>query len=102
MVSQHTANVPSARARLGSIPRLSATIFGCQADTGWPRLPVKQSAPLERPGSNPGAPTKSTWRGLQAAASSLNSMLVSNFYHHTSVETSLDAAAGRPRHREAP
>jgi len=25
---------------------------------GWPRLPVEQSAPLERPGSNPGAPTK--------------------------------------------
>ena len=37
MVSQHTANVPSARARLGSIPRLSAKFvcrsFGCQADT---------------------------------------------------------------------
>jgi hypothetical protein len=28
MVSQHTANVPSAHARLGSIPRLSATILG--------------------------------------------------------------------------
>ena len=26
MVSQHTANVPSVHARLGSIPRLSATI----------------------------------------------------------------------------
>jgi len=25
---------------------------------GWPRLPVEQSAPSERPGSNPGTPTK--------------------------------------------
>ena len=36
MVSQHIAKVPSARARLGSIPRLSAKPFGkfgCQADT---------------------------------------------------------------------
>src|SRR5437588_7073858 len=57
MVSQHTANVPSARARLGSIPRLSAK-FRVSGGYGWPRLPVEQSAPLERPGSNPGAPTK--------------------------------------------
>ena len=27
MVSQHTANVPSVHARLGSIPRLSAKVF---------------------------------------------------------------------------
>ena len=38
MVSQHTANVPSVDARLGSIPRLSAKVcvsekFVCQADT---------------------------------------------------------------------
>ena len=61
MVSQHTANVPSAQARLGSIPRLSAKFVGKKVRVsggyGWPRLPVEQSAPLERPGSNPGTPT---------------------------------------------
>jgi hypothetical protein len=61
MVSQHTANVPSVHARLGSIPRLSAK-FVCQkvrvsGGYGWPRLPVEQCAPSERPGSNPGTPT---------------------------------------------
>src|SRR5437899_12666051 len=60
MVSQHTANVPSVHARLGSIPRLSAKLVSKKVRVsggyGWPRLPVEQSAPLERPGSNPGAP----------------------------------------------
>src|SRR5712691_12892916 len=58
MVSQHTANVPSVHARLGSIPRLSAKLVSKKVRVsggyGRPRLPVKQSAPLERPGSNPG------------------------------------------------
>jgi hypothetical protein len=61
MVSQHTANVPSVHARLGSIPRLSAKLVSKKVRVsggyGWPRLPVEQSAPLERPGSNPGTPT---------------------------------------------
>jgi hypothetical protein len=61
MVSQHTANVPSVHARLGSIPRLSAKFVSKKVRVsggyGWPRLPVEQSAPLERPGSNPGTPT---------------------------------------------
>ena len=61
MVSQHTANVPSVDARLGSIPRLSAKFVSKKVRVsggyGWPRLPVEQSAPLERPGSNPGTPT---------------------------------------------
>ena len=56
MVSQHTANVPSVHARLGSIPRLSAKAR-VSGGYGWPRLPVEQSAPSERPGSNPGTPT---------------------------------------------
>ena len=62
MVSQHIAKVPSARARLGSIPRLSAKVFyvWVSGGYGWPRLPVEQSAPSERerPGSNAGTPTK--------------------------------------------
>ena len=62
MVSQHTANVPSVHARLGSIPRLSAKLVSKKVRVsggyGWPRLPVEQSAPSERPGSNPGTPTK--------------------------------------------
>src|SRR6266700_4961322 len=33
--------------------------FWVSGGYGWPRLPVEQSAPLERPGSNPGTPT--TW-----------------------------------------
>ena len=61
MVSQHTANVPSVHARLGSIPRLSAKFVSKKVRVsggyGWPRLPVEQSAPSERPGSNPGTPT---------------------------------------------
>ena len=61
MVSQHTANVPSVHARLGSIPRLSAKLVSKKVRVsggyGWPRLPVEQSAPSERPGSNPGTPT---------------------------------------------
>ena len=61
MVSQHTANVPSVHARLGSIPRLSAKLVSekvrVSGGYGWPRLPVEQSAPSERPGSNPGTPT---------------------------------------------
>jgi hypothetical protein len=61
MVSQHIAKVPSARARLGSIPRLSAKLVSKKVRVsggyGWPRLPVEQSAPSERPGSNPGTPT---------------------------------------------
>src|SRR5580700_8408756 len=61
MVSQHTANVPSAHARLGSIPRLSAKLVSKKVRVSggydWPRLPVEQSAPSERPGSNPGTPT---------------------------------------------
>ena len=61
MVSQHTANVPSVHARLGSIPRLSAKLVSKKVRVsggyGWLRLPVEQSAPLERPGSNPGTPT---------------------------------------------
>ena len=66
MVSQHTANVPSVHARLGSIPRLSAKLV-CKkvrvsGGYGWPRLPVEQRAPSERPGSNPGTPTtKAPW-----------------------------------------
>ena len=64
MVSQHTANVPSVHARLGSIPRLSAKFVSKKVRVsggyGWPRLPVEQSAPSERPGSNPGTPTKPT------------------------------------------
>ena len=63
MVSQHTANVPSVYARLGSIPRLSAKLVSKKVRVsggyGWPRLPVEQSAPLERPGSNPSGAT--TW-----------------------------------------
>src|SRR6202795_3146410 len=52
MVSQHTANVPSVHARLGSIPRLSAKLV-CQkvrvsGGYGWPS---------ERPGSNPSGAT---------------------------------------------
>ena len=62
MVSQHIAKVPSVRARLGSIPRLSAKFVSKKVRVsggyGWPRLPVEQSAPSERPGSNPGTPTK--------------------------------------------
>ena len=61
MVSQHTAKVPSVHARLGSIPRLSAKLISKKVRVsggyGWPRLPVEQSAPSERPGSNPGTPT---------------------------------------------
>ena len=61
MASQHTANVPSVHARLGSIPGLSAKCVSKKVRVsggyGWPRLPVEQSAPLERPGSNPGTPT---------------------------------------------
>ena len=61
MVSQHTANVPSVHARLGSIPRLSAKFVSNKVRVsggyGWPRLPVEQRAPLEYPGSNPGTPT---------------------------------------------
>jgi hypothetical protein len=61
MVSQHTANVPRVHARLGSIPRLSAKLVSKKVRVsggyGWLRLPVEQSAPLERPGSNPGTPT---------------------------------------------
>ena len=61
MVSQHTANVPSVHARLGSIPRLSAKLVSKKVRVsggyGWPRLPVEQSAPSERPGSNPGTST---------------------------------------------
>ena len=61
MVSQHTANVPRVHARLGSIPRLSAKLVNKKVRVsggyGWPRLPVEQSAPSERPGSNPGTPT---------------------------------------------
>ena len=61
MASQHTANVPSVHARLGSIPRLSAKLVSktvrVSGGYGWPRLPVEQSAPSERPGSNPGTPT---------------------------------------------
>ena len=49
MVSQHTANVPSVHARLGSIPRLSAKLVSKKVRVsggyGWPRLPVKQSSP---------------------------------------------------------
>ncbi len=62
MVSQHIAKVPSARARLGSIPRLSAKLVSKKVRVsggyGWPRLPVEQRAPSEHPGSNPGTPTK--------------------------------------------
>ena len=58
MVSQHTANVPSVHARLGSIPRLSAKFVSKKVRVsggyGWPRLPVVQT---ERPGSNPVSPT---------------------------------------------
>ncbi len=45
MVSQHTANVPSVHARLGSIPRLSAKLVSKKVRVsggyGWPRLPVE-------------------------------------------------------------
>src|SRR6266566_6288542 len=47
MVSQHTANVPSVHARLGSIPRLSAKVR-VSGGYGWARLPVEQSAPANR------------------------------------------------------
>src|SRR6266852_4940947 len=70
MVSQHTANVPSVHAGLGSIPRLSAKLVSKKVRVsggyGWPRLPVEQSAPSERPGSNPGTPTtKAPWSNWQ-------------------------------------
>ena len=62
MASQHTANVPSVHARLGSIPRLSPSSVDKKVRVsggyGWPRLPVEQSAPSERPGSNPGTLTR--------------------------------------------
>ena len=45
MASQHTANVPSAQARLGSIPRLSAKVR-VSGGYGWPRLPVKAECSL--------------------------------------------------------
>ena len=46
---------------------------------GWPRLPVEQSAPSERPGSNPGTPTKKKGPVVQQAEATGSKSVKSGF-----------------------
>src|SRR5213594_3709615 len=54
-------NLKHLQTKQGSNPTLTAKLVSKKVRVsggyGWPRLPVEQSAPSERPGSNPGTPT---------------------------------------------